>query len=175
MVLLSPRAANAALKAKAAGLAILAVLACLACLSCDKSPSGPDDPASLSCPDLTRKYFGDSAEPGHYRVVAPNGGESFHTGDSVTVTLASGINDGEALVQLDVWVNGAPKRGVLPGFSNRAIDTRSKCHLGFRIPDSLTVSSGRIALVSDSVRIRVAWYNHEENQDYSDGYFRIAK
>jgi hypothetical protein len=72
-------------------------------------------------------------------------------------------------------VGGVSRRGVLPGFANKAVDTRTNCHLGFRIPDSLTVSSGRIPLISDSVRVRVAWYNHEDFQDYSDGYFRIAK
>ncbi len=144
-------------------------------LSCDQSPAGPEDLSAASCSDLTARFFKDSADQGHYRVVAPNGGQSYKVGDSVKVTLASGLGDGEALVQLDVTVNGSFKRGVLPGFPNKAVDTRDKCHLGFRIPDSLTVNSGRIALVSDSVRIRVAWYNHEDFQDFSDGYIKIGK
>ena len=162
MVLLNPRAVA------------LAALAC-ACLACDKSANGTDDPGSLTCPELTSRYFQDSADQGHYRVVSPNGGESYHTGDSLIVTLASGVEDGEALVQLDVRVGGVFKRGVLPGFANKAVDTRTRCHLGFRIPDSLTVGSGRIPLLADSVRVRIAWYNHEDFQDFSDGYFRIIK
>ena len=155
--------------------AAAACLLSLALFSCDKSPNGPTDVAAISCSDLTSRYFKDSIESGHYRVVSPNGGESFKPGDSLIVTLASGVNDGEALVQLDVRVGGVSRRGSLPGFPNKAVDSRTNCHLGFRIPDSLTVSSGRIALVSDSVRIRVAWYGHEDFQDYSDGYFRIGK
>jgi hypothetical protein len=143
--------------------------------SCGESPSGPEDVTSLSCSELTSRFFKDSSDQGHYRVVSPNGGESHKAGDSLIVILASGVNDGEALVQLDVRVGGVSRRGVLPGFPNKAVDSRTQCRLGFRIPDSLTVSSGRIALVSDSVRIRVAWYGHEDFQDYSDGYFRIGK
>lgn len=152
-----------------------ACLLSLAFLSCEKSPSGPADPAGLSCAELTSRYFKDSTDQGHYRVVSPNGGESFKPGDSLIVVLASGKDDGEALVQLDVRTGGVSRRGVLPGFANKAVDTRVNCKLGFRIPDSLTVSSGRIPLVSDSVRVRVAWYNHEDFQDFSDGYFRIGK
>lgn len=155
--------------------AAAACLFSIALFACNKSPSGPTDVAAVSCSDLTKQYFKDSADQGHYRVVSPNGGESFKPGDSLIVTLASGAEDGEALVQLEVRVGGVSRRGSLPGFANKAVDTRTNCHLGFRIPDSLTVSSGRIALVSDSVRIRVAWYNHEDFQDYSDGYFRIGK
>lgn len=155
--------------------ALAACLLVLALFACDKAPSGPPDPAQSSCSDLTARYFKDSSDQGLYRVVSPNGGESFHTGDSLVVTLASGKNDGEALVQLEVRTGGVSRRGSLPGFANKAVDTRVNCHLGFRIPDSLTVSSGRIALVADSVRIRVAWYPHEEFQDFSDGYFRIGK
>ncbi len=150
------------------------VLAALSIAACNSGTSAA--PKEASCPELGNQVFLDSTEQGHYRVISPNGGEVFKVGDTLEVVVASGVNDSEALVQLAVTVNGTLKRVILPGLPPRSVNPRAKCRIRFPIPDSLEAGFGsKFSLVSDSVRIRIAWYNNESYQDFSDGYFRITR
>jgi hypothetical protein len=153
------------------GFAACAAAALIA--ACVTGNSGHD--AEASCPELGDAAFPDSTDQGHYRVISPNGGESYHIGDTLEVVIASGVNDSEALIQLAVTSNGVIRQVLLPGLPPRAINPRAQCRLRFRIPDSVGTGIGsRFPLVSDSVRIRVAWYNQESYRDFSDGYFKIG-
>ena len=154
--------------------ALAALLTALMAASCMTGNSDPGKEAS--CAELGSKYFLDSSDQGHYRIVSPNGGESFKVGDTVKVVVASGVSDSEALIQLAVTVKGSLRIVALPGLANHSINTRTQCRMDFVIPDSVESGFGsRFSLVSDSVRIRIAWYNHDTYRDYSDGYFRIAE
>lgn len=153
---------------------LLSALAAVSALSCVTGNAASDGEAS--CAELGSGIFRDSAELGHYRVVSPNGRESFRVGDTMKVVVASGINDSEALIELAVTVNGSIKHVVLPGLPPKSVDTHSKCRIAFQIPDSLGSGfDSRFSLVSDSVRIKISWYNHDTYRDYSDGYFRITQ
>lgn len=141
--------------------------------SCDSGADAPDD-AALSCPELGAKHFGRPGDDGHYQVIAPNGGEAFHVGDSLRVLAASGQNDSEAVLELAVFRDGKSTFVAVPGTPRTSIDLRAKCHWDFLIPDSAGASGRRVSLVSDSVKIRVARYNQEGFvYDYSDAFFSI--
>jgi hypothetical protein len=149
----------------------VAALSIAACVSVNSDPG-----REATCPELGNGAFPDSTDQGHYRVIAPNGGESYRIGDTLEVVVASGVNDSEALIQLAVTVNGAIKQVLLPGLPPRAVNPRAQCRIRFRIPDSLGTGIGsRFSAVSDSVRIRIAWYNQESYRDFSDGYFKIGQ
>jgi hypothetical protein len=156
-----------------AAFAFLAVLA-LAAVSCEDGSTGPVPDDRLGCAELSSRYFGDSASDGHYRVVSPNGGESYKVGDSLKVRVTSGASDSEAVVYLALTRNGTLTTVILPGSPAGNIDPRSRCTLSFLVPDSIRGASGKkVPLVSDSVRIRIAKYNFETISDYSDGYFKV--
>ncbi|MDQ3002955.1 MAG: hypothetical protein M3Y08_17045 [Fibrobacterota bacterium] len=162
--------ALASLTAVAAS-AILALTA----VSCESGSTGLAPDGQLTCPELSSKYFRDSTGDGHYRVVSPNGGESFKVGDSLKVRVTSGGNDSEAVVYLAITRNGTLTTVILPGSPSGNIDPRNRCTLAFLVPDSVRGTSGKkVPLVSDSVRIRIAKYNFETISDYSDGYFRVT-
>lgn len=153
-----------------AALALAGLLAA-ACNSGNEPSEG-----GLSCADLGSRTFRDSVGDGFYRVIAPNGGESFRIGDSLRVRVTSGALDSEAVLYLAVTANGTTSSIILPGTPRTNIDPRSRCDWAFRIPDSLRAASGRnISLVSDSLRIRIAKYSFESVSDYSDGFFRVTK
>ena len=159
---------------KAALIALSAVfLLSLSLSSCDSGTDAPGD-AAMSCPDLGAKYFGKPADDGHYQVIAPNGGETFHVGDSLQVLAASGQNDSEAVLELAVFRGGKSTFVALPGTPRSSIDLRAKCHWDFVIPDSAGTTGRRVSLVSDSLKIRVARYGQEGFvYDYSDAFFSI--
>jgi hypothetical protein len=156
------------------GWAVVAACAAAWLAACVAGNSAPAK--EPSCSELGTGVFLDSADQGHYRVIAPNGGESYHVGDTLEVVVASGVNDSEALIQLAVTVNGVIRQVQLPGLPPRAINPRAQCRIRFRIPDSLGTGTGaRFSLVSDSVRIRISWYSFDSVRDFSDGYFRITR
>jgi hypothetical protein len=146
----------------------------LAAASCTTDGS-KDGPETLSCAELSAKTFGDPAGEDQYRVVAPNGGEAFHVGDSLTVAMTSGANDSEAVLELAVFREGKSTFFVaVPGTPRTRIDPRSQCRWRFLIPDSLGSVGGRISMASDSIKVRVSKYNQGGLvYDYSDAFFRI--
>jgi hypothetical protein len=154
----------------ASALSVFAALAAASCMGDDEA-----EPAAANCPDLSAKYFRDSVGDGFYRVLSPNGGETFRVGDSMRVQVTSGVLDSEAVLYLAVTRNGLTSSMILPGTPQGNVDPRNHCSWSFLIPDSLRLASGKkIPSVSDSVRIRIAKYNFESISDYSDGYFRIT-
>ncbi len=145
----------------------------LAAFSCTPEESN-DDPETLSCADLSARTFGDSAGEDHYRVIAPNGGEAFHVGDSLTVAMTSGASDSEAVLELAVFRDGRSAFVAVPGTPRTRIDPRSQCRWKFLIPDSLGAVGRSISMVSDSIKVRVSKYNQSGLvYDYSDAFFRI--
>lgn len=150
----------------ASGLALAAV----SCMT-RESDGGPE---SLSCGDLSAATFGDSAGEDHYRVIAPNGGESFHVGDSLTVAMTAGANDSEAVLELAVFHDGKSTFVPVPGTPRTRIDPRSQCRWKFLIPDSLGSVGRQVSMASDSIKVRVSKYNQGGLvYDYSDAFFRI--
>jgi hypothetical protein len=155
----------------ASALSLLAALSAVSCMSDD----GGSEPSAANCPDLSSKYFRDSIGDGFYRVLSPNGGETFKVGDSLRVQVTSGALDSEAVIYLAVTRNGLTSSMILPGTPQGNVDPRNHCSWSFLIPDSLRLISGKkIPSASDSVRVRIAKYNFESISDYSDGYFRIT-
>jgi hypothetical protein len=152
----------------------LSCAAALAFAACDSADAPPPDTA-LSCEDLSLRTFRDSAGDDHYRVVSPNGSESFKVGDSLRVLITSGFNDSEAVLELAVFRDGKSTFVPVPGTPRTRIDPRSHCRWNFLIPDSLSAAGKRISAVSDSVKVRVSKYNQGSLvYDYSDAFFRIV-
>jgi hypothetical protein len=152
----------------------LAAAAALAAVSCDSGTSAAPGDGELSCADLSSRYFKDSTGDGFYKVVSPNGGETYHVGDSLKVRVTSGENDSEAIIELAVFREGKSTFIPLPGTPRTRIDTRNLCDWGFPIPDSLSSGGKKTALVSDSLKVRVTKYGQGEFiYDYSDAFFRI--
>lgn len=175
MVLLNVAIGRLAARWKALAAVAVPVVLALAAVSCEGGSTGPVPDEKLGCPELSSRYFGDSALDGHYRVVSPNGGESYKIGDSLKVRVTSGRSDSEAVVYLAITRNGTLTTVILPGSPSGNIDPRSRCTLSFQVPDSVRSASGKkVPLVSDSVRIRIAKYNFETISDYSDGYFKVT-
>jgi hypothetical protein len=153
-----------------AAIASALALAAVSCMT-EGSKAGPE---TLSCADLSARTFGDSAGEDHYRVVAPNGGEAFHVGDSLTVAMTSGANDSEAVLELAVFREGKSTFVAVPGTPRTRIDPRGQCRWKFLIPDSLGAVGRKISMVTDSAKIRVSKYNQSGLvYDYSDAFFRI--
>jgi hypothetical protein len=145
----------------------------LAVFSCSTGES-QDGPENLGCADLSARTFGDSAGEDHYRVIAPNGGEAFHVGDSLTVAMTSGASDSEAVLELAVFRDGKSAFVAVPGTPRTRIDPRSQCRWKFLIPDSLGAVGRQVSMVSDSLKVRVSKYNQSGLvYDYSDAFFRI--
>ena len=106
-----------------------------------------------------------------YRIVSPNGGETFHVGQQCTVIVESRLS-GSAL--LNVIIGRyilSPQSGPLGKYlqGNSLLDT-----LIFSITDSLVpLGGGNVSSVSDSCLIKISNYQDVQIIDYSDCYFRI--
>ncbi|MDB5104786.1 MAG: hypothetical protein JWP91_2475 [Fibrobacteres bacterium] len=176
MVRLIPRLRKrfAARRSGAIGLLSLAAITALVLAAACDPGAGPKGDGPVGCADLSSRNFGDSTGDGHYRVVSPNGGETFKVGDSLRILFTSGAQDSEAVVYLSITRNGSTSSVAVPGSPSSNIDPRTRCSMTFLVPDSIRAASGRkIPMASDSVRIRIAKYNFETISDYSDGFFRI--
>lgn len=107
-----------------------------------------------------------------YKVVRPNGGESYRVGDSLRIRASGNINAANASLYLLI---GASKL-VRPATLNGNLNLYANCDMVFVIPDSLQTTFApvtMVSLVSDSVRIRVESYSMSSRNDLSDGLFRI--
>ena len=110
-----------------------------------------------------------------YKVINPNGGESFIVGDTLRVVIAGADAPATAL---EIWRfrESGNFDARLPGVPSRSFDAGVKCEFRFAIPESLYSNFGdAFSLDTDSLRIRVADYNNGAIQDFSDGFFRIRK
>lgn len=160
------------------GLSLLA--AALLAAACNRETAGPEPQTAASCAELSAELSksaprGASGDPQDlYKVIAPNGGETYHVGDTLEVVVAAGVYDQEGIIHLTVFRNGEVGFHPLPGSPNTSIDPRKDCRWRFAIPDSVGSAGAKTSLVSDSVKIRHARYNHEGSvYDYSDGFFRV--
>jgi hypothetical protein len=114
----------------------------------------------------------DSPDPSDtvYRIISPNGGETFHVGQQCTVLVASNLS-GSALFTIvigpyELMPPSDPLTKYLQG--NSAVDT-----LIFTIPDSMQQGETMVGSVTDSCLIEISNYNSPGILDYSDCYFRI--
>ena len=141
---------------------------------CFKGASDPESAIPKSCAEISDSVFpGTLGEP-QYRVVSPNGGESFHVGEKMRVVVTS-KEDTTAIVRLVIWKNGSSQKPILPESPPKSINLLNECMREFTIPDSIDTGLGKkISVISDSVKIFVAQYNGEDTfKDFSDGFFRI--
>lgn len=151
----------------------------LAMAGCGRDSAGPageesceelGDKATASAPDQTVPV---------YKVVSPNGGESFKVGDSLKVRLAANSSGSSAQAFLLITKDGVTRRVRLPGTpGNRSFSPREEglCRVGFLIPDSLEDFGKKYGLVSDSVMVRLEDYLQGNTYaDNSDGVFRITR
>ncbi len=150
------------------------VIFALLLLACLKSPSSPGPVVGKTCREISDSVFPVSTGEPQFRVLTPNGGESFHVGEKMQVLLTSHENS-SALVRLVIWSNGLSTKVLLPDLPSKSINLLDRCDLSFIIPDSIPTGLGKtISMVSDSIKILVADYDNETLfNDYSNGFFRI--
>jgi hypothetical protein len=140
-------------------------------LACDKA-GNPAVPTEKTCSEL-----GDSlavaagASPAAYKVIRPNGGETYRVGDSLHVRATGNINAANASLYLQIGT-----RLVRPASLSGNLNVYGNCDMVFVIPDSLQTIFApvmMISLVSDSVKVRVESYSDNSRRDLSDAFFRI--
>jgi hypothetical protein len=163
--------------ASLAAFAALVLFAAIPLVSCQgEDAGGPAPEPAVSCPDLADSLFPADESTGlpRFKVIAPDGGETFKTGEEMRV-IVSGADYTSALVDLVVFGTAGGSARV-PGFPPReAIDPRERCEFRFAVPESVTTTSGRtISLVSDSVKVRISDYTLPDVFDYSDGFFAVT-
>jgi len=116
----------------------------------------------------------------HYRVVRPNGGELFRTGDPCTVQVTA---DRSSSARISLLLRGGDDEFMLPGLT-ASVDPLADSMFYFTIPDTFyryDYNSGTggydtvaVSPVSDSCAIRLEDYNATAGYaDLSDGFFRI--
>jgi hypothetical protein len=139
-------------------------------VSCESKK--PNEVTEKTCSELGDSLASaNGASPASYRVISPNGGETFRVGDSLRIRAAGNINAANASLYLQIGT-----RLVRPPGLTGNLNVYSNCDMVFVIPDSLqTVYApvAMISLVSDSVKIRVESYSENIRNDLSDGHFRI--
>jgi hypothetical protein len=160
------------------GLRSFPTLILIACASLLLIQCGEDTVAPpKSCEDIGDAATRSAPNQGDpvFKVISPNGGETYKVGDSITVKLGSNAAGTSALAYLIVGSGATTKRLRLPGTpSNRDVNPRVTCEVSFRIPESIVESGVTFSLVSDAVKVRVAAYNSETLYfDESDATFRI--
>lgn len=157
---------------KPVSLAILIGLATLCLVHCGKeAATNPEGCAERG----DRVTAGASEAEPAFKVVSPDGGESFKVGDSITVRLGANSKGTSALAYLIIRTPVSVVRLRLPGTpATRDMNPRTDCDVSFRIPATIVESGAAISLVSSEVKIRVAAYNSETlYNDESDGFFSI--
>jgi|GEM_PF-4257308 len=105
-----------------------------------------------------------------YRIISPNGGETFHVGQQCTVLVASNLSGSAMFTIIIGRYELMPPSGPLAKYlqGNSAVDT-----LIFTIPDSMQQGQTMVSSVTDSCLIEISNYNSPGILDYSDCYFRI--
>ena len=134
----------------------------------------PDPPAAKNVGDQATRSAPNQDVP-VFKVIAPNGGETFKVGDSITVRFGANALGNSALAYLVVRNESGTRRLRLPGTpATTDLNPRTTCEVSFRIPATITESGTAHSLVSDTVKVRIAAYNSETlYNDESDAAFRI--
>lgn len=152
------------------------VLMSMVCCCLDNTPTTPEDdwvPAYLYPPTEPIDEF----DPA-YRIISPNGGETFYIGDQCTVLVTSRGSGGSAKVNFVIGryhLNLPPSYDVMGAnlSGNDAVDT-----FIYTIPDSFgyvtpDLETYKVSSVTDSCVMRFENYNNPGYVDYSDYCFRI--
>lgn len=104
-----------------------------------------------------------------FKVIKPNGGESFKVGDSLKIRVISSENEKNALIKIRVVTPDGIQSVTWPG-QTESRNLHSACDFAIVIPDSLTAAVGgkRFSVISSDVKIRV--------EDYQQGslYFDLS-
>ena len=162
-------------------LVTLMVLTCLIC--CCRLPAQPDKPSGNECPYPDTAGPVDEADP-IYRILSPNGYETFMVGQQCTIRVTSTRPATSAALFL---VMGTRRLAFSPPpFNEEGVSlpgegaTRT---VVLTIPDSLESQSWdpstmqtvttRISSISDSCIIRIKDYSNARYNDHSDCFFRI--
>ena len=154
--------------------AILTGIFLISILSCNHKPTTPQDtwvPACLHLPDTSLPI--DSVNDPQYRIISPNGGETFHAGQQCKVIATSHLAGAAKIyVIIGKYKLTPPGLDVLGKYmsGNGAIDTAV-----FTIPDTFFIQNDTVKISSktDSCSIEIENYSHAQYNDYADCYFRI--
>jgi hypothetical protein len=162
---------NAGPKRRANGIIVLlfTILAASLCV-CNKSSTGPD---TAHCPNSPQPVAIDNFDP-WYRIVSPNGGETFHVGQPCTVSVKSRLPPvASAIITVDIEGMVLYPNGVAPvAISPKGNDVVAT--VVFTVPDTFVQQGGSpVSAISDKCLIRVQDYNSPQYGDYSDCYFSI--
>lgn len=106
----------------------------------------------------------------NYKIIYPNGGETFVVGQQCTVKVTA-LRNGNAM--LNITFNNGLNWDLLPGL-NHSINPAFDTLIVFTIPDSVSIGRGRkISTVSDNCWIQLLDYGNPNFEDMSDGPFSI--
>jgi hypothetical protein len=161
---------------------ILAGAVLISIFSYCHKPTTPEDtwvPACLRLQDTAQPL--DSINDPQYRIISPNGGETFHAGQQCTVIASSRLSGSAQIYVLIGRYKLTP-----PGFDvyakymagNGAVDTAI-----FTVPDTFFIigynsvtqqnDTTRLSSSTDSCSIEIDNYAHPQYRDFSDCCFRI--
>jgi len=137
---------------------------------CNKSST---QPSSTNCPNSPQPGPLDSFDP-WYRIISPNGGETFHVGQPCTVSVKAKLRPtSNADITIDIGGAELFPSGPAPiAISLKGNDTITS--VVFTVPDTFVQQGGSpVSAISDKCLIRVQDYNSPQYGDYSDCYFSI--
>jgi hypothetical protein len=108
----------------------------------------------------------------NYKILYPNGGETFMVGQQCTVKVTT-IRNGNAM--LNITFNNGLNWDLLPGL-DRSINPAIDSLIVFTIPDSVSIGKGKkISTVSDYCWLQIMDYGNPNFKDLSDAPFSIKK
>jgi hypothetical protein len=125
----------------------------------------PDTNQSAPQPIPISTLIGDLENP-MYRVISPNGGETYHIGDTCLIKFTARKH---GQIKLMISVDGGKMISLLPGVI-AAIDPFQTPEFRFVIPESIDDASA----VSDKCLIVIRDYTQSKYEDQSDGFFSIV-
>ncbi len=142
-------------------------------VACGSESTGPE--ATKTCRELGVELR--SANPGTdpvYKVVSPNGGETFKVGETLKIKVIAANDASDALIKLRVEDNqGGPESVVWPG-QIKGFNLQDSCEFSLTLPDSISAGSRKVNLVSSKVKVQVENYQSGTSfNDRSDDFFSI--
>jgi hypothetical protein len=158
-----------------AGVGIL--LASAALWSCSESATTEPANHSKSCRELGAELRAESKAPKEdqvYKVITPNGGEVYKVGQVLKLKAIAANDEQDALLSFKLINSaGTTQAANWPG-QNESINLQDSCEFTLTIPESVSVGSRKVGLVSNKIWMRVQKYNFTNQfQDSSDASFTI--
>jgi hypothetical protein len=147
--------------------------------ACSEDEGGSTGPAvqEKTCAELGSEL--DKSKPAGiakaFKVVKPNGGESFKVGDRLKIRVISSENEKNALIKIRIVTPDGIESVVWPAQTG-SLNLHTACDFAIAIPDSLTAATGgkKFSVVSNDVKIRVEDYHQGSLYfDLSDAAFGI--